>query len=61
MRRVLTCLTLAGLLAFGCEKTISERESTTTHRNGTVTKTSEKVKEAPDGTIRVEREREVNP
>ena len=56
----LTCLTLAGLLALGCERTISERERTTTHRDGTVTKTSETVKEAPDGSIKVEREREVN-
>jgi hypothetical protein len=60
MRRVLTCLTLASLLAVGCERTISERETVKTHRDGTVTRSSETVKEKPDGTIRVEKEREVN-
>ncbi len=54
---------LAGLLAaplpIGCSRTISETE-TTTRRPGTVTKDTRTVKEKPDGSIVVERERDVD-
>ncbi len=61
MRGILTCIAVTALMvAAGCERTISERERTTTHRDGTVTRSSETVKEAPDGTIRVEKERNID-
>jgi len=60
MRSVLVCLTLAGLLAVGCEKTVSEQETTTHHRDGTVTKSTATVKEAPDGSRTVERKTSVD-
>jgi len=62
MRIAILCIAMGGLVAVaGCERTISERDTTSTRSNGTVVKTSEKVKEAPDGTVKVEKEREVNP
>jgi len=51
---------LAGLLAAGCEKTVSESETTTRHRDGTVTKSTATVKEAPDGSTTVERKTSVD-
>ena len=62
MRSVVALLAVVSFLAVGvgCDKTISERETTRTHRDGTVTKSTETVKEKPDGTIRVEKERSVD-
>jgi len=54
MRRAVSCLALAGLLAVGCERTVSEQKSTVQHRDGTVTQSSTTVKEAPDGSRSVE-------
>ena len=62
MRRSIALLTMTSvLIGAGCERTISSRETVRTHSDGTVTKSSEKVKEQPDGTIKVEKERQVNP
>ena len=60
MRRAMACLAVAGLLAAGCERTVSERETTVQHRDGTVTKSSTTVKESPDGSRSVERKTTVD-
>ena len=42
----------------GCDRTISEKETVTRKRDGTVTRDRETVKERSDGSIVVEKERE---
>lgn len=57
-------LVVAGLitapLAVGCSRTISEKETTVRRRDGTVTTDRRTVKEKPDGSIVVERDRDVD-
>lgn len=64
MLRFARPLVVAGLLAtplaVGCSRTISEQETTTRRPDGTVTKDTRTVKEKPDGSIVVERERDVD-
>jgi hypothetical protein len=64
MRALFASLLMAGMLTLpllaGCERTISERKTVTQHRDGTVSRSSETVKERPDGTVVVEKEKNVN-
>ena len=51
---------LCGVGTGGCERTVSERETTVRHRDGSVTKERRTVKEGPDGSRTVEREVDVD-
>ena len=51
---------LAAPLAIGCSRTISEKETTTHRRDGTVTRDRETVKEKADGSIVIEKDRDVD-
>ena len=64
MFKIARPLVVAGLLAtplaVGCSRTIAEKETTTRRPDGTVTKDTRTVKERADGSIVVERERDVD-
>jgi hypothetical protein len=65
MRLIACGLALAGALALppligGCAETISETETVTHKRDGTVKVNKETVKEHPDGSISVEKKTEVD-
>jgi hypothetical protein len=57
-------LLVAGLmgvpLAIGCSRTISEKETTTRRPDGTVTHDRQTVKEKPDGSIVIKKDRDVD-
>ena len=57
MRTAIACLGVAALLSLGCDRTISEKETTKRHLDGSVTQSTETVKEKPDGTITVDKEK----
>lgn len=57
MLRQLSTLSLLAIFAaapvmVGCEKTLSERKTTETNRDGTVTTETEKTVRNPDGTVK---------
>ena len=60
MRYTIATLGIAFLLCAGCDRTISEKETTKKHLDGTVTTSTETVKEKPDGTISVEKEKQTH-
>jgi hypothetical protein len=64
MRGVLGSIVAASLFAMpligGCDRTVSERETTVHKRDGTVRTDRETVKERPDGTRVYEKERDVD-
>ena len=51
---------VAAPLFAGCSRTLSEKETTTRKRDGTVVRNRETVKEKPDGTIVVEKDLDVD-
>lgn len=57
---LLTAGLLAGPLTVGCNRTISEQETVTRKRDGTVIRDRESVKERPDGTVVVEKDLDVD-
>lgn len=43
----------------GCDRTISEKETVTHKRDGTVVRDRETVKEKPDGSVVIEKDKDV--
>ena len=57
MRCTIATLGIAFLLCAGCDRTISEKQTTKKHMDGSVTTSTETVKEKPDGSISVEKDK----
>ena len=60
MKKTIACLGIAAFLAVGCDKTLSQHETTKHNSDGTVTRSTETVKEKPDGSVTVEKEKSRN-
>jgi len=60
MRLTIATFGIAALLLVGCDRTISEKQTTKKHMDGSVTTSTETVKEKPDGTISVEKNKQTN-
>jgi hypothetical protein len=60
MRYTIAAFGIATLLCVGCDKTISEKQTTKKNLDGSVTTSTETVKEKPDGTISVDKSKQTN-
>jgi len=60
MRCTIATLGIAFLLCAGCDRTISEKQTTKKNIDGSVTTSNETVKEKPDGTITVDKSKQTN-
>ncbi len=59
-RFVIAAGLVAGLIGAGCERTVSEKKTVTRTRDGTVIRDRETVKEKPDGSIVIEKDKDVD-
>jgi len=60
MRCTIATLGIAFLLCAGCDRTVSEKQTTKKHMDGSVTTSTETVKEKPDGSITVDKSKQTN-